>query len=612
MFRSLTSKIVGIGLLMAASLLSLAALLMLSSIKMEEGYNSVEHTQEVLERASRPVDLVRQAESELRGFVIGGDPSAARDAPDQLQQAQRDLDALVALTRDNPVQNRRAMELRDAVNKRVAFLQDGLRYARTDTFPTRPGADLLARNRAADDLMRQVDERRAELVAAEQALFKARGAEARRLFRDNRAIVLFGVPVILLLIATVKALMIRAVLLPTQALVGAMETFDTGATGGRLDPLKIGSREFAAIARRYNAMADRLESAMKLQRMSESELQEVNMQLQQRGAALEARSAVVERLGAMSQRLGAVRSDEEFIEVVRLFGPQILPQHCGAVYSHSNSRNHLVRTASWGDDADLPERFEPDACWALRLGQRHEVGPNGRDIGCEHVSSEQAYTCEPLLAGGEVIGLVHTTGVMDEADRFRLDAFAGEIASALLNHKLQRDLREQTIRDPLTGLFNRRYMEETLSLEVARAVRAGSPLTVVMCDVDHFKRFNDEHGHEAGDAVLRTIAAEMLKQFRDGDVVCRFGGEEFTVIAPGATPEVMAPRVERLRLALGNIRSRLGGEELPASSMSFGLAGFDPNVSKEGSDLIQLADEALYRAKRAGRDRAVIAEKVAA
>jgi diguanylate cyclase (GGDEF)-like protein len=604
--------IITMGLLMAASLLSLAALLMVSSIKMEEGYSYVEHTQRVLELVNRPVDLVRQAESELRGLVIGGDFNAVRDAPRQLERAQRDLEALVSLTRDNPVQHRRARELRDAVNRRIAFLRDGLRYARTGTFPTKPGADLPARNRAANDLMRQVDKRRVELVAAEQALFKARGAKARRLFRDNRYIVLLGVPVILLLIGSMMVLMIRAVLRPTRALVATMETFDTSATGGRVDPAKIGSREFAAIAQRYNAMADRLEGAMKLQRTSESQLQEANMQLQQRGAALEARSAVVERLGAMSQRLGAARSDDEFAEVIRLFGPQILPQHCGAVYAHSNSRNHLVRTASWGEDADLPDRFEPDACWALRLGQRHQVGKNRREIACEHVSSELPYTCDPLLAGGEVIGLVHTTGVMDKADRFRLDAFVGEIASALLNHKLQRDLREQTIRDPLTSLFNRRYMEETLSLEVARAVRAGSPLTVVMCDVDHFKRFNDEHGHEAGDAVLRTVAAEMLKQFRDGDVICRFGGEEFTVIAPGVTPEVMAPRVERLRLALANVRSRLGGKELPASSMSFGLAGFDPTVSKEGSDLIQLADEALYRAKRMGRDRAVIAERVAA
>ncbi|KAK0330083.1 hypothetical protein LTR94_034241, partial [Friedmanniomyces endolithicus] len=142
----------------------------------------------------------------------------------------------------------------------------------------------------------------------------------------------------------------------------------------------------------------------------------------------------------------------------------------------------------------------------------------------------------------------------------------------MVNQKLQRDLKEQTIRDPLTGLFNRRYMEEALALEVARAARSGAPLCVVMCDVDHFKRFNDEFGHDAGDVVLQAVAAELGHRFRDGDIVCRYGGEEFIIIAPGTTAEALAPRVETVRQAIAAIALRLGKQPLGSSTMSFGVA----------------------------------------
>jgi diguanylate cyclase (GGDEF)-like protein len=155
-------------------------------------------------------------------------------------------------------------------------------------------------------------------------------------------------------------------------------------------------------------------------------------------------------------------------------------------------------------------------------------------------------------------------------------------------------------------------LEETLQVEIARAARAKSPLTLVMCDVDHFKRFNDDFGHEAGDHVLQAVTAEMRNHFREGDVVCRFGGEEFTVIAPGATPEAMAPRIERLRKAIAELQLRLGSTSLGSVSMSFGLARLTDEMLRDGSTLLQTADEALYRAKREGRNRAILADQIAA
>jgi len=222
------------------------------------------------------------------------------------------------------------------------------------------------------------------------------------------------------------------------------------------------------------------------------------------------------------------------------------------------------------------------------------------------------YHCEPLLAGGEVIGLLYFERLIESDERFRLTAITENIASALVNHRLQRDLREQTIRDPLTGLFNRRYMEEALGLEIARAARGSDLLCLVMCDVDHFKRFNDEFGHDSGDALLKAIAAEMQRHFRDGDVICRFGGEEFTIIAPGATVASLAARVEHLRTEVQKVAVRHGGRTLGSITMSFGVAQWDPGMHQEAAILIRKADEALYRAKREGRNRVVLADRVAA
>jgi len=149
-------------------------------------------------------------------------------------------------------------------------------------------------------------------------------------------------------------------------------------------------------------------------------------------------------------------------------------------------------------------------------------------------------------------------------------------------------------------------MEEALKLEIARASRSGNPLSLVMCDVDHFKRFNDEFGHDAGDAVLQQVAAEMRSRFRDGDVVCRFGGEEFTIIAPGTTAEALAKRVDIVRQAISEIAVRHGNRALGSTSMSFGIATWTDIMDREGATLIQAADMALYQSKRDGRNRATI------
>lgn len=611
MLNSLSGKIYAVGVVMILALAALASLLMLSSSEMESGYRWVQHTQRVLELTSRPVDLVRRAESELRASIISDDPSFSLDTPALLHNASMDLDELVRITSDNSSQNDRAQKLREAVRKRVGFMQFGLSQLRAGKYAQLSKADMQERSRQAEALMAQVENSKNEMLQAERALLNARTSRAESLFRYNRRSVAFGVPLIILLIVGSKIYMVRAIRRPTAEMLNTMNAFGRGDLSARMHDHKIGAAEFSSIANGYNQMAERLGAAMEQQRVSEDHLYLANLALEERSSALETRSAVVERVDAMSLRLLASRSDAEFAKVIECFVPQVLIGSTGGVYAHSNSRNQLVRIAKWGDADDLPEWFEPHACWGLRLVRTHVVESQGTDLTCSHVPMGSKSHCEPLLAGGEVIGMIHLADILPAAERFRMTMLSREVGSALVNHMLQRDLREQTIRDPLTSLFNRRYLDETLTMELARAARGGAPMALIMCDVDHFKRFNDEHGHDAGDAVLRSVAAEMQKHFRDGDVVCRYGGEEFTIIAPGASAEAIAARVEGLRAAITTLKVRTGSVELPSVSMSFGIAGYTPAITR-GADLIELADEALYRAKRQGRNRAVVAERLAA
>ncbi|WP_333977998.1 diguanylate cyclase [Sphingomonas aerolata] len=429
-------------------------------------------------------------------------------------------------------------------------------------------------------------------------------AAAQRLRRGKR-LAIFGAIAVALIVIGGFTLLVQGIRRPLETMLRAMTALGSGDEQTRIDTA-MGSREFNRLAIGYNAMADRLEGAVSDQGASERQLQVVNAELERNTKTLRERGDVIELLGGMAHRMQAARTDDELAQIIRVFVPQVLPDIPGALYAHNNSRNCLVPVASWGDIVVPDDGFAPERCWALRRGQSHSVVDPRRDIVCAHVAEGEVYHCEPLLAGGEVIGVLYLRGRIEAENRFRMNVLTENIASALVNHRLQRSLREQTIRDPLTSLFNRRYMEEALKLEIARASRSGNPLSLVMCDVDHFKRFNDEFGHDAGDAVLQQVAAEMRSRFRDGDVVCRFGGEEFTIIAPGTTAEALAKRVDIVRQAIAEIAVRHGNRALGSTSMSFGIATWTDIMDREGATLIQAADIALYQSKRDGRNRATI------
>jgi diguanylate cyclase (GGDEF)-like protein len=184
---------------------------------------------------------------------------------------------------------------------------------------------------------------------------------------------------------------------------------------------------------------------------------------------------------------------------------------------------------------------------------------------------------------------------------------AGErISLALANLRLREVLRAQSIRDPLTGLFNRRFMEESLDRELRRAMHGKEQLALLMVDIDHFKNFNDTFGHQAGDALLRALGNFLKESTRGQDIVCRYGGEEFVFVLPDASLDVARKRAELLREDVKKLNAQHGGQLLGAVTLSIGIAMCPDNGDSAGQ-LLKTADDALYRAKEAGRDRVISA-----
>jgi len=219
--------------------------------------------------------------------------------------------------------------------------------------------------------------------------------------------------------------------------------------------------------------------------------------------------------------------------------------------------------------------------------------------------------CVPIIAHGAALGIIVLVDVGDdrwEQSRELAALFADQVGLALANINLREALRVESIRDPLTSLFNRRYMEESLDREIDRAHRLGTSIGILMIDLDHFKQLNDSRGHQAGDTVLRSVGEILTSASRGEDIPCRYGGEEFVLIMPGADIELAASRAEQIRLALSNSRWTLDGQELEAVTLSAGVSVY-PRHGSTAAELIGSADRSLFAAKAAGRDQVVLASE---
>jgi diguanylate cyclase (GGDEF)-like protein/PAS domain S-box-containing protein len=341
--------------------------------------------------------------------------------------------------------------------------------------------------------------------------------------------------------------------------------------------------------------------------------QELNQQNARMVEELTKRSNRATSLAKMAELLQSCSSLKDAFSVVAGMAPKVFPELRCAVVLFNPSHEKLEVLPIWAPCALPANGFGPEDCWALRTGRVHIVAAGDHTAECGHTaaSGQYSYCCVPLQAHGEAIGILHfqmiEPGELSEPMISLATMFAEQVGLSVANIRLREALRDQSIRDPLTGLYNRRYMEEMLERETRRSVRAEHGLGVLMLDLDHFKNFNDTYGHDAGDTVLREAAAFLLKSVRAEDIVCRFGGEEFIVILPVADLKVTQARAERIRSKLRELPVLHQGQSLGMVTVSVGVAEL-PQHGTSRKELIDAADAALYRAKREGRDRVVVAD----
>jgi diguanylate cyclase (GGDEF)-like protein/PAS domain S-box-containing protein len=346
----------------------------------------------------------------------------------------------------------------------------------------------------------------------------------------------------------------------------------------------------------------------------ESTLLQANEQMGQFVNELQRRNSEVALLNEMSRLLQACQSTEEAYRVIADLSNQMFPRTAGALYVLNTQHTLVSAIASWGELPSIERMFAPDDCWALRRGQTHPLNEDRTGSRCLHLSEPPPAVsyCLPLQAQGETLGILHVQArheeSFDEAKRQLAYTVVEQAGMALSNLKLREALREQSIRDPLTGLYNRRYMEEALKQQLSRLTRQLQPLGIIMIDIDHFKDFNDTHGHAAGDALLRELGQFLQSHIRGEDIACRYGGEEFTLIMPDASLEAAQQRAEHLRQEASQLRVHDAGQSHAAITLSVGVAIY-PQHGRTIETVLRAADAALYRAKQEGRDRVIVAER---
>lgn len=346
---------------------------------------------------------------------------------------------------------------------------------------------------------------------------------------------------------------------------------------------------------------------------AETQLVDANENLLALVNELQRRDKESQLLNQMNDLLQSCMTEAEAYQVITLKAGELFPGQNGCLAILRKKGNDLETVACWGPDQLITPAFVLEDCWALRRGQMHEVADPQNGLLCRHFNHrpQAGYLCLPLTVHGQTLGVLCLIEGPVPKSKHQLSlqqlalTFGETIKLSLSNLKLRDALRQQAILDTLTGLFNRRYLDETLPRELHRAQRLGAPLSVVMLDIDGFKQFNDSFGHASGDSLLREFGLVMREHLRKSDISCRYGGDEFVLILPDSSADDAEQRVEQIRRVIKELR---GEQMLDGITMSAGIAHMPEHGITE-PELLLAADEALYAAKQAGRDRIVVHQK---
>jgi diguanylate cyclase (GGDEF)-like protein len=589
-----------IGAIMVAVMIPTAIAIVYASREAQAYLEEMREHRHVLRTTGKLERAVIDAETAQRAYLLSGDPTYMGEFEKSLVTAKGQMRLVRALIHPDA---RVEAERIEAVLRPAAAEINLLEKIRTQG--TRAAIAIVKTQEGrfeAQELRQAV----LALDVAQTGSFSRNGEQVLAMLRAGRWFAVGGVTIGLF--ASLAALLVVGAYLKRslEIVLNAMRKAD--ASGIPDDIAAQLSGEFRELRDTYQDMCVRMRREIARRDEAESRIAQM---LDESGVELADRRRVSETLARISHRLPACLDQQELVTLASRFIPQLFDIKGGALYFQNNSSTVLSRVATWGECKSSHTEFPPTKCWALRRGQLHHVDDTETDVTCAHLTSEAqgSYVCMPLTAQGETVGLLYLEGAPSEiGDSEAHKALADmrvlceNLALALVNLRLRESLRHQSLRDPLTGLHNRRYLEEVLDLEFAKSRRSGTPLSLVMIDIDHFKSINDTLGHDAGDIVLRHLAATIGGHIRKGDVACRYGGEEFVILLPDVDQASAAERAELLRARIKAVKLRSETDDIPQVTASFGVAGYC-GEDRQPADVLRDADYALYQAKAAGRDR---------
>lgn len=553
------TKRIDLGFFVAVALIcSMVASVYVCFQQMNHQKERVEHTYTVISTLQEIISNLSDVQGSVRGYVITGQEDYLAPYHLSTPKVSGAIDRLGRLVSDNPVQIGRFKSLQDHVTERVKIADQAI-----DTY-RKSGQTAAMEFIRTGRGKREMDEIRvivSDMIGDEKKLLDIRKTAVENFSDLTMYAGGCGVAICLIILGSVFFLIHREFRQRTKTEISLREAFEQ----------------------------------------------------------MERHNAETKLTSRMGDYLQGCRDRQEVYDVIAGSMPALFPVSYGSISVFNEDRSFLYPVLTWGNlPQEANHEFDPEDCWALRQGRGHLVTSENSAPVCPHlekVAKGNVSFCLPMQAQGETIGQIYFGAKAEEArfvgkhEMATMRRITEQISLALANLNLQQALKEQSIRDPLTKLYNRRYLEETLSRECSRVQRNDKPLCVLMMDIDFFKKINDTYGHDGGDAVLVEFANLLLRNVRKEDIACRMGGEEFVLVLPDANLEQGAARAQKISDAARALAIKFQGTSLKLT-VSIGVSVY-PAHGQTPEALLHCADMALYKAKEQGRDRVILCGETA-
>lgn len=549
----------------------------------------------IIADSNQLIQLVIDAETGVRGFLLTGDDNF-------LQPYYQSVSAVPMRLRQMAVDHQLTEQQKTLLQKLESGFNDWQRSIGQVQIDLRRTGKLQSDSVATGEGKQRIDLLRKvvhQLVDLEDSRLKERKEQSSGAAEQARTFLLISVCFCLALafvLASFTAFYTSSSLTQITRVARAFAAGDLkqrAATDGK--------DEFNILGAVFNQLAEQLQQMVQLE---QQQTQQLHLQVEK---LVKARIEDARQLKQVGELLQSCQNQSEAADVVRISCQKIFEGSRGALFLTAGQG--FEQASSWGDTTFKPH-FEQDCCWAVRRGKLHFFDSNDTALKCSHLTDHpEPALCIPLLARGDLVGVLTIEPAAEYADAARwleenqeaAASLAEQLALALMNIKLRDSLQEQSLRDALTGLYNRRQMDSSVAEIFAKAIRQASPMSVLLIDIDHFKKLNDIHGHAVGDDALKLLAGLLQEMFRGSDLACRYGGEEFVVLLPGADLQVAVNRAEELRNRCQDMSFLVKGQPL-GFTLSIGVAALKDGISQP-DELLKRADDALYTAKNQGRNR---------